>query len=161
MSPRTGPIRKNQNSQSLAGALRVSIRSKLTLTNVGEVQISTLLRQLKSPVLCHDPGLLISKMAFLSTTCKNSHHYFSLVSSLPTVVNVAPRPSNPRFVTLNCPVPFTWVTLSINAFLRVYPCGPVWSPASIVASVDALAPLPLHALLYSTCTGKHCHSSGG
>ncbi|GBN89683.1 hypothetical protein AVEN_104936-1 [Araneus ventricosus] len=59
------------------------------------------------PVLYTDPGLLISKIAFLSTTCKKSHHYFSLVSTLPTKVNVAPRPSNPRLVTLNCPVPFT------------------------------------------------------
>ncbi|GBL74949.1 hypothetical protein AVEN_243766-1 [Araneus ventricosus] len=107
MSPRTGSIRKYQNPQSLEAALRVSIRSKLTLTSVGEVQLSTPLRQPKSPVLCHDQGLLISKMVFLSTTCKNSHHYFSLVSSLPTKVNVAPRPSNPRFVTLNCPVPVT------------------------------------------------------
>ncbi|GBL90555.1 hypothetical protein AVEN_179466-1 [Araneus ventricosus] len=42
-------------------------------------------------------------MAFLSTTCKKSQHYFSLVRTLPTKVNAAPRPSNPRFVTLNGP----------------------------------------------------------
>ncbi|GBN60696.1 hypothetical protein AVEN_240696-1 [Araneus ventricosus] len=103
MSPRTGSIRKYQNPQSLAGALRVSIRSKLTLPSVGEVQLSTPLRQPKFTVLCHDQGLLISKMAFLSTTCKNYHHYFSLVSPLPTKVNVAPRPSNPRFVLAQFP----------------------------------------------------------
>ncbi|GBL67015.1 hypothetical protein AVEN_31383-1 [Araneus ventricosus] len=57
-------------------------------------------------------------MALISTTCKNSHHYFSIVSTLPTKVNVAPRPSNPRLVTLNCPVPITSATLSINSFLR-------------------------------------------
>ncbi|GBM38857.1 hypothetical protein AVEN_49726-1 [Araneus ventricosus] len=107
MSPRTGSIRKYQKSQSLAGALRVSIRSKLTLTRLGEVQLSTPLRQPKSPVLCHGQVLLINKMAFFSTTCKNSHHYFSLVSSLPTNVIVAYSPSNTRFVTLNCPLPVT------------------------------------------------------
>ncbi|GBN49395.1 hypothetical protein AVEN_216166-1 [Araneus ventricosus] len=97
-------------------------------------------------------------MAFLSTTCKNSHHYFSISSSLPTKANVVPRPSNPRFVTLRCPVPVTSATLSINAFLRT-----LWSrsglQSSIATSADALASLPLHALLVCTYTGKHCHSS--
>ncbi|GBN61786.1 hypothetical protein AVEN_97947-1 [Araneus ventricosus] len=108
MSLRTGSIRKYPNSQSLMGVLPSldSNRANLTLTSVSEVQLSTLLRQTKSPVLCTDPGLLISEMAFLSTTCKKSHHYVSLVSTLPTKVNVAPCPSHPRFVTLNCSVPF-------------------------------------------------------
>ncbi|GBN80641.1 hypothetical protein AVEN_21366-1 [Araneus ventricosus] len=91
-------------------------------------------------------------MAFLSTTCKNAHHYFFLVSTLPTKVNVAPRPSNPRFVTLNCPVQLlsTVQLLSIDAFLRT--CGPVWSPASIVASAPSRFVIPhLHReALYSS-----------
>ncbi|GBL58815.1 hypothetical protein AVEN_165333-1 [Araneus ventricosus] len=42
MSPRTGSIRKYQNSQSLMGALpSLDSKPNLTLTSVGEVQLST------------------------------------------------------------------------------------------------------------------------
>ncbi|GBM95177.1 hypothetical protein AVEN_199159-1 [Araneus ventricosus] len=42
MSPRTGSIRKYQNSQSLLGALpSLDSKQNLTLTSVGEVQLST------------------------------------------------------------------------------------------------------------------------
>ncbi|GBN68548.1 hypothetical protein AVEN_227863-1, partial [Araneus ventricosus] len=42
MSPRTGSIRKYQNSQSLMGVLpSLDSKQNLTLTSVGEVQLST------------------------------------------------------------------------------------------------------------------------
>ncbi|GBL88326.1 hypothetical protein AVEN_266621-1 [Araneus ventricosus] len=85
----------------------LDLKQTSQVTSVGEVQFSTPPDKRNPPVLCTDPGLLISKKAFHSTTCKKSHHYVSLVSTLPTKVNVAPCPSNLRFVTLNCPVPFT------------------------------------------------------
>ncbi|GBO43708.1 hypothetical protein AVEN_31608-1 [Araneus ventricosus] len=66
-----------------------------------EVQLSTPPDKRNPPVLCPDLGLLISQVTFLSTTCKKSHIYVSLVSTFPTKVNVIHRPSNPRFVTLN------------------------------------------------------------
>ncbi|GBL76058.1 hypothetical protein AVEN_234366-1 [Araneus ventricosus] len=87
-------------------------------------------------------------MAFLSTTCKNSHHYFSLVSTLPIKVNVAPRPSNPRFVTLNCLVPVTYSTLSINACLRT-----LWS---CLVSSQVSSPL---RTLWSLCPSTLCYTA--
>ncbi|GBN86246.1 hypothetical protein AVEN_32303-1 [Araneus ventricosus] len=102
MSPRTGSIRKYQNSQSLMGVLpSLDSKQNLTLTSVGEVQLSTPPDKRNPPVLCTGPGLLISQVAFISTTCKRFHIYVSLVSTFPTKVNVIHRPSNPRFVTLN------------------------------------------------------------
>ncbi|GBN78262.1 hypothetical protein AVEN_132793-1 [Araneus ventricosus] len=102
MSPRTGSIRKYQNLQSLMGVLpSLDSKQNLTLTSVGEVQLSTPPDKRNPPVLCTDPGLLISQVAFLSTTCKKFHIYVSLVSTFPTKVKVIHRPSNPRFVTLN------------------------------------------------------------
>ncbi|GBO29925.1 hypothetical protein AVEN_200836-1 [Araneus ventricosus] len=102
MSPRTGSIRKYQNSKSLMGSTAESrFEANFTLTSVGEVQLSTPPDKRNPPVLCTDPGLLISQVAFLSTTCKRFHIYVSLVSTFPTKVNVIHRPSNPRFVTLN------------------------------------------------------------
>ncbi|GBN34370.1 hypothetical protein AVEN_17460-1, partial [Araneus ventricosus] len=49
MSPRTGSIRKYQNSQSLMGVLpSLDSKQNLTLTSVGEVQLS-IPGQMKSP----------------------------------------------------------------------------------------------------------------
>ncbi|GBM49890.1 hypothetical protein AVEN_92156-1 [Araneus ventricosus] len=102
MSPRTGSIHKYQNSQSLMGVLpSLDSKPNLTLTFVGEVQLSTPPNKRNPPVLSTDPGLLISQVTFLSTTCQKSHIFVPFVSTLPTKVNVAPCPSNPRFVTLN------------------------------------------------------------
>ncbi|GBO42536.1 hypothetical protein AVEN_220859-1, partial [Araneus ventricosus] len=51
MSPRTGSIRKYQNSQSLMGALpSLDSKQNLTLTSVGEVQLSTPLDKRNPPV---------------------------------------------------------------------------------------------------------------
>ncbi|GBM55051.1 hypothetical protein AVEN_6687-1 [Araneus ventricosus] len=101
MSPRTGSIRKYQNSQSLMGVLpSLDSKQNLTLTSVGEVQLSTPPDKRNPPVYVLI-RVLISQVTFLSTTCKKSHIYVSLVSTFPTKVNVIHRPSNPRFVTLN------------------------------------------------------------
>nr|GBN39965.1 hypothetical protein AVEN_254958-1 [Araneus ventricosus] len=101
MSPRTGSIRKYQNSQSLMGALpSLDSKPNLTLTSVGEVQLSTPPDK-RNPTVYVLIRVLISQVTFLSTTCKKFHIYVSLVSTFPTKVNVIHRPSNARFVTLN------------------------------------------------------------
>ncbi|GBM20656.1 hypothetical protein AVEN_230242-1 [Araneus ventricosus] len=101
MSPRTGSIRKYQNSQSLMGVLpSLDSEQNLTFTSVGEVQLSTPPDK-RNPTVYVLIRVLIRLVAFLSTTCKRFHIYVSLVSTFPTKVNVIHRPSNPRFVTLN------------------------------------------------------------
>ncbi|GBM39285.1 hypothetical protein AVEN_140332-1 [Araneus ventricosus] len=101
MSPRTGSIRKYQNSQSLMGVLpSLDSKQNFTLTSVGQVQLSTPPDK-RNPTVYVLIRILISQMAFLSTTCKRFHIYVSLVSTFPTKVNVIHRPSNPRFVILN------------------------------------------------------------
>ncbi|GBM92714.1 hypothetical protein AVEN_254691-1 [Araneus ventricosus] len=73
MSPRTGSIRKYQNSQSLMGALpSLDSKPNLTLTSVGEVQLSTPPDKRNPPVLCTDPGLLISQVHSFLPPAKGS-----------------------------------------------------------------------------------------
>ncbi|GBO04272.1 hypothetical protein AVEN_199351-1 [Araneus ventricosus] len=100
MSPRTGSIRKYQNSQSLMGVLpSLDSKQNLTLTSVGAFQLSTPPDERNPPVYVL---IRVSSLArchsFLPPA--KSPIFISLVSTFPTKANVIPCSSNPRFVTL-------------------------------------------------------------
>ncbi|GBL99839.1 hypothetical protein AVEN_162841-1 [Araneus ventricosus] len=100
MSPRSGSIRKYQNSQSLMGVLpSLDSKQNLTLTSVGEVQLSTLPDKRNPPVYVLIPVSSLARChSFLPSA--RSPTFISLVSTFPTKAIVIPSPSNPRFVTL-------------------------------------------------------------
>ncbi|GBM55687.1 hypothetical protein AVEN_139386-1 [Araneus ventricosus] len=91
MSPRTGSIRKYQNSQSLMGVLpSLDSEQNLTLTSVGEVQLSTPPDKRKPPVyvLIRVSSLARCHGSNLFGTFPGNCHPWLLSRRHPSLVNV-------------------------------------------------------------------------